>query len=230
MIATLKRLFGLETRGVAWVHPPADPTDSDAWERYWEAQLAHGFGPPLFDMMCDDRDLIEVMRDEEMRSILCAGNGVSMEPRALAAAGFEVVALDLSARALEVAKEFPSSDKLLQVFHDLRPVTAPTPVEFVVGDVLDPSICSGPYDVIIERRTAQTYPDDKRGMFLEALAARLSEKGILISHCHDGGWRPPAKPSHWTESWFRENGWTVWKGSSTGKLAGRVAWLVTSTG
>lgn len=47
-------------------------------------------------MFCDDSLLIEVMRNHGMKSILCAGNGISQEPKALAAAGMEAVALDIS--------------------------------------------------------------------------------------------------------------------------------------
>jgi len=48
--------------------------------------------------------LIKVMNDEGIKRILCAGNGISQEPKALAAAGMDVVALDISPQATEIAK------------------------------------------------------------------------------------------------------------------------------
>jgi hypothetical protein len=101
-------------------------------------------------------------------------------------------------------------------------------VKFVVGDILDRSVCPGPFDAIIERRTLQLFPEEERGLALDALASRLQAGGLLLSHCHDGGWKPPNKPVHKVEQGFRDRGWSVsWKPPDH---AGRVAWLVMSTG
>jgi 2-polyprenyl-3-methyl-5-hydroxy-6-metoxy-1,4-benzoquinol methylase len=67
-------------------------------------------------MFCDERALIAAMSENGMKSILCAGNGISMEPRALATAGFDVVALDISPRALDIARSFPPSSQPLSRF------------------------------------------------------------------------------------------------------------------
>ena len=45
------------------------------------------------------------MRKLDLRTILCAGNGLSMEPHALAAAGFDVTAVGLSEWATEFMKK-----------------------------------------------------------------------------------------------------------------------------
>jgi hypothetical protein len=42
-----------------------------------------------------------------LRTVLCAGNGISPEPRALAAAGFDVTALDFSPAATRLASIRP---------------------------------------------------------------------------------------------------------------------------
>jgi hypothetical protein len=89
-----------------WLNPPSDPLDVAAWDRYWNEQVSHGLGPPLSDMFCDDRRLLEVMDSRGMRSVICAGSGISQEPAALSAAGLEVVAMDFSAQAIEIAKSF----------------------------------------------------------------------------------------------------------------------------
>jgi hypothetical protein len=84
----------LDHDDLSWFDPPSDPNDVEGWNQCWGDQLGHGIVPPLFDMFSDDRRLIEVMVEEGLSTILCARNGISMEPRALAAAGFKVVALD----------------------------------------------------------------------------------------------------------------------------------------
>src|SRR5262249_19762678 len=141
-----------------------------------------------------------------------------------------VMALDISPQAVEIAKNYPfSSDAISQYFEPelLRPGGK---VEFVIGDILDTKICAGPFDVIIERLTAQNYLSQDIGIIMDCLAQRLSENGIFFSHSHDGAWRPPAEPRHHTEAWFRNAGWTIWNGHSGRKPPGRVAWLFTSTG
>lgn len=215
---------------LSWLEPPANPLDVAAWDRFWLEHIRHGIGPPFLEMFCDDTMLIRVMKDEGMRSILCAGNGISQEPKALAAAGMDVVAMDISPQAVEIAEiyEFPS-DAISHYYEPgLRKLGGS--VEFVTGDILDSTICTGPFDVIIERLTAQNYYAHNIGTVLNRLSQRLSENGIFFSHCHDGVWKPPAKRRHYTESWFHEAGWTIWNGCSSRKPPGRVAWLFTSTG
>jgi hypothetical protein len=227
-----------------WLDPPANPEDVAGWDQYWTEQVAHGLGPPIFDMLYDDGMLVRTMNDEGMTRILCAGNGISQEPKALAAAGFEVVALDLSPRAIEIARSGELTAKYLQHFFDSAMLRPGGRVDFVVGDIRDSTVCPGPFDVIIERCTAQLYCCNRRvGAILNKLEGRLASNGILLSHCHDGAWKPPAEPRHFTESWFEQNGWRIWKAEKQfdfqqriwtfppqKKPSGRVAWLSSSTG
>jgi hypothetical protein len=53
-------------------------------------------------MFCEDWELVGAMRANGMKTVLCVGNGISQEPRALAWAGFDVTALDLSPLATSV--------------------------------------------------------------------------------------------------------------------------------
>ena len=141
-----------------WTCPPANPQDADAWDRYWSEHIAHGIGPPLFDMCFDDHELVTTMNDEGMRRILCAGNGISQEPWALAAAGFEVVALDLSPRATEIARSAKLAPEGLQHFLvNPEMLRLGGHVDFVVGDIRDSTVCPGPFDVIIERITLRSF-------------------------------------------------------------------------
>jgi hypothetical protein len=115
MLSKLKQLFKRDARNfklgpmldddidLGWLDPPEDPSDRGGWDLHWSEQVRHGLGPALYDMFCDDRALVSVMGSENMNTILCAGNGISQEPRALAEAGFSVVALDFSPAAVEIA-------------------------------------------------------------------------------------------------------------------------------
>lgn len=212
-----------------WMSLPEDLLDPNAWDRYWNDQISHGLGPPIFDMFCNERPLIKAMSEHTMKRVLCAGNGISLEPRILAAAGFDVEALDFSPRALEIARAFLPNDTILRGYFDMSMLRRGGHVEYVVGDILDPAKSPGPFDVVIERRTAQNYPAPEQDRILAALTARLSPEGIFFTHCHDGSWRPPAKPRHPTGDWCRAEGWPIWNGKEP-KPDGRVAWLYTSTG
>lgn len=216
---------------LSWVHPPAGSADVAAWDRYWIEQVRHGLGPPIFDMFCNDRDLVIAMKIEGMKTILCAGNGISQEPQALAQAGFQVIALDISPRAKELSQGFEFTEDRFGFYCDPSMQRPGGSIDFVVGDILDPTVCPGPFDVVIERRTAQNFLRvDNMGAVLTALAARMGPSGIFLSHCHDGGWKPPAVPRHVTATWFHQNQWVIWNGSPGLKPPGRVAWLITSTG
>lgn len=219
-----------EAEAFAWLHPPSTTSDPAAWDQFWTDQVSHGLAPPLFDMFCDDSELVELMARHDMTRVLCAGSGMSQEPRILAEAGLRVVAVDISPVALRLAQTWepwPGEGD-----HVLNPsLRRPGgTLEYVVGSILDPSICTGPYDLIIERRTLQLFAPEGRQAALEALASRLDEGGIFLSHCHDGAWRPPAVPFHATEALFRNSGWTILTGRSAVKPTGRSAWLFRSTG
>jgi len=203
--------------------PPRDVSDVSAWDRYWDAHVREGFGPGFFDAPIRP-DLVTIVKAAGLRRVLCAGNGLSLEPWYFAVEGCQVTALDLSPRAAEILQivELPPEWRL-------QADQSGGHIDYVVGDLRDPAVCPGPFDVIIERRTAQLYEEHELDEVLAALAARLDEHGIFVSHCHDGGWRPPASPRHHTRAWFVRNRWTLWDGAGA-KPPGRVAWLQTSTG
>jgi len=227
MRAFLQRLFGRSREDLSWMLPPRTLVDPAPWDRYWHDQLTHGMAG-FVHMFCDDGDLVDVMRANGLRTVLCVGNGISLEPRALAWAGFEVTALDLSPLALETAKGAAPPDEFLAGLVGRRSPALNGHVEFVVGDLCNVACCPGPYDVVIDRKTLQLYTDEERPTAMKAVANRLASPGIFFSHCHDGGWKPPAEPRHATQSWFVEEGWMF--GGDDTPLAGRVAWLLTTTG
>jgi 2-polyprenyl-3-methyl-5-hydroxy-6-metoxy-1,4-benzoquinol methylase len=212
---------------LSWLHPPKNLRDASAWDQYHYQHLSHGLGPPITDMLCDDRELVTAMNALQFRTVLCAGSGLSLEPLALAAAGFRVTALDLSARALHVIGHAPPSSNYTDTFLDPQQLRPGGSVEWVAGDIMDVACCPGPFDVIIERRTAQNYPE--LAEILTPLIGRLSSEGVFVTHCHDGAWRPPARPRHRVGDWLKKQDWRFWDGTRT-KPPGRVAWLLSTTG
>ena len=212
------------------VYPPRDVHDSVAWDRYWQYEDDEGLTPALYDMFCRDGPLIQCLNGRGAKTVLCAGNGMSHEPRALAAAGFEVTAMDLSPVALQLADKWELSPEDLDFFYPRAFRANGGTTKFVVGDILDRLVCPGPFDAIIERCMLQLFPEAERGGALDALASRLQPDGLFLSHCHDGRCRPPRKPIHYVERFFRERGWVISQSRHSGDPQGRIAWLFTSTG
>jgi hypothetical protein len=64
-------------------------------------------------MFVEDGALVDAMRANGLRTVLCVGNGISQEPKALARAGFAVTALDLSPLATDVAERAAPPDEFL---------------------------------------------------------------------------------------------------------------------
>ena len=232
---------------------PMETKDTGFWDEWWRDRLAAGtsdmfpgcrqaplvrVGSPvrnLNDLGQDNDDLLAaVMAEYGLRTVLCAGNGISQEPRSLAAAGFDVTALDISPVAVAFAEACPNDSRARSLCSPQihRPGGR---VEFVVGDLLDTTVRPGPFDVIIERRAVQWFGEHERAAALSALSGRLSEVGIFLSLCLDDafpldlGWsQHESGRFHASESWFRGHGWTIWDGVQSSTLAGRVAWLVRS--
>ena len=179
-----------------WLWSPTDIHSPAAWDHHWEAQVSHGLGPGIFDLFCDEQLLISEMRRRGFSTVLCVGNGISQEPRALAEAGLQATAMDLSPMATAIAQNFPLRPEQLARYFSSELTQPGGSVEFVVGDLRDTSVCPGPFDVVIERCTLQLFPPTERGSALDALADRLRPDGIFVSHCHNGGWRPDEPRVH----------------------------------
>ena len=215
-----------------------------------------GFG----DMMASSPELVELLKRRGVRSVLCVGNGMSCEALSLALFGFDVTALDLSSiPASTFGGAFRDADHPLPracalVVRDDGLVTfgtaaidpeacprihcadgqAPTgggTLRFVTGDVLDASTCPGPFDVVIERRTLQLLGPDDQQQGLAMMEARLASRGMVVSHQHNGGWRPDEPRTHFAAAWADGRGYLRWRGnSSDGDQAPRLAHLYYTTG
>jgi hypothetical protein len=224
------RASAVDDDEMAWFFPPSDVHSAGPWDQYWRGQIEHGIGPPLHDMFCDDDALLDTIAERGLRTVLCVGNGISQEPHALAAAGLHITALDISPFATRLASELTLGESDVGRFFKGQRTRPGGSVRFEVGDLLDAAVCPGPFDVVIERRTLQLFPEIERARALMAVAARLSERGVLVTHCHDGGWKPPASPLHVVEPLLKPHGFQVLRHGSSMPDDGRVALVVMSTG
>jgi hypothetical protein len=214
------------------------------------------------DMMSSDPELPSLLTRRAARTILCAGNGLSGEALSLTLYGFNVTALDISTVPSEVIAsalrrpEHPVHGIPGFSIDDTNVVSfgAPGPIEpercppmhrsphhlpkgggtlsFVTGDLVNPRVCAGPFDVVIERRTVQLFPPEERLPAVQRLVARLADRGLFVSHQHAGGWRPDEPPTHYAEEWLRSQGFVVRSGldRELADAAPRLASLIFSTG
>src|SRR5271169_4629792 len=101
--------------------------DAEFWDKWWRARLSRRTSDVfpmlpaivhryLGDVANRDDLLVTLMAEYGLRTVLCAGNGVSQEPRALAAAGFDVTALDISPVAVRFAEAFHDDPQRLGRF------------------------------------------------------------------------------------------------------------------
>jgi hypothetical protein len=190
----------------AWLEPPYSVVDPKAWDRFWKDQLEHEVGD-VVHWFCDDGELVDYMRAHGMTTVLCVGNGISQEGRALAWAGLDVTVLDLSPFAIETAQRAAPPVKMLAGLVGGRGHVEGGRARYVVGNLCDPSCCPGPYDVVIERKTLQLFPKDQRDSAIQAVASRVATRGIFFSHYHQGCWHPDKPRDHILEPWFRQNAW-----------------------
>jgi hypothetical protein len=208
--------------------PPNDVHSPEAWDAYWKAQLDHGIGLLMCELFCDDNFLLDAMQARSLTTVFCVGSGMSREPHALAAAGLDVTALDLSPFAMESVSRIKRRGS--GRFFDERRLRDGGRVGFVAGDLMDPATCPGPYDVIVERKTLQLVAEEDRPRAVTAVVNRLSPHGILLTHCHDGRWKPPAMPRHVVEPLLAPAGVTKVPWGSVPPPDGRIALVFTSTG
>lgn len=219
--------------------PPADPRSRSGWDEHWNDYLTYGAGIlSLLDRLAADESLPPLLAARGARTVLCAGNGLSIEATSLALLGFDVTALDLSdvpREQLERARR--SADHPLHrvpglVFREdgsasvagagpidggfcptmhrsaAHPNRAGGVLRFVTGDLCDAAVCPGPFDVVVERRTAQLFPEPLRSLVLERLTSRLATPGVFVSQEHHPG-EPRRGGDHFASAWLRDRGFAV---------------------
>lgn len=109
------------SRAPEYVRPPRRWSDVEGWNRYWSAELAEPWSLGVFDYLgirgfLTHHPLVKERRGQNAR-FLCAGNGVSLEPYALAHTGLQVTVLDVSSVACDfVAQNIPSPALMAEFF------------------------------------------------------------------------------------------------------------------
>ncbi len=223
----MARAAGLRTG----YYPPDDPTDVAGWDRFWSYRLVDQIRPlgliSLFEIAAP---LVPVLRRRGLRSVLCLGNGIALEPRAFAHAGFAATALDLSPTATAFARGYADFATHLQHYFEVDQAGPGGSVAYVAGDLLDAACLPGPFDLVSMRCVAECFPEERRPEVLRAAAARLAPHGILVLDEPNAG---PA-PAEWLDG----AGFQVWCGIEqmvgqrfleTGE-GRRVAWVVQGLG
>src|SRR5262245_16606264 len=215
----------------SWLHTPANPLEVSGWDRYWMEREKRNWQDPGLSFIMIPPIAVFAQRNG-LRTVLCVGNGILMEPLVLAAAGLHVRAMDVSqvatTWAVRLSREQPTAEELVpkEVF---RPGGQ---VEFVTGDLFGPAAVPGPFDVVIESRTLQLLDVEDRERGLDRLLERLAANGLFVSAAHDGSWRPPAPyPTQPLKESLRARGLRI-EGVPRNELPlpGRQAWLQMTTG
>ena len=84
-------------------------------------------------------------------------------------------------------------------------------LRFLSGDLFDPDLWKGPYDVVIERRTVQLHQGQEQDLILDRLSERLRPNCIFVSDFHMGWWGPGDPEGHMLESWLRGRGFLIFR-------------------
>jgi hypothetical protein len=252
----------LEAMKAGRLTPPRDVHDARAWDTFWRNHLEVGPMEQGFsDMMSSDERLVGLLTRRGARTILCAGNGLSSEALSLAVHGFQVTALDLSPVACAgIAKSLHHPEHPIRqipgfrvtddgvVFEGSGPIpsqlcpkihqsddSAPRrggSLRLVAGDLTVSEVHPGPFDVVIERRTVQLFPDGEQEAALDRLAGRLGARGTLVTHLHDGRGGPGRHRPHHAGEWSRSRGFVVADevDEMTQRVAPRLVGLRLTTG
>ena len=121
----------------------------------------------------DVNPLLRVYLEDETQShkgrALVIGCGLGDDAHALCEAGYEVLAIDISETALEIAKE---RSKGLNITYEKQ-------------DIFDmPAKYNSYFDFVFEALTIQSLPEKFRERMIEAVAKTLAPKGRLLVVAH----------------------------------------------
>ena len=97
---------------------------------------------------------------------------------------------------------------------------------------MNADLCRGPFDVVVERRTVQLFPEPDGIDALQQLVTRLGRRGVFVSQQHFGWWKPGQPINHYGEEWLKAEGFVIMRKASETDLidAERLARLKLSTG
>ena len=146
------------------------------WNQVWESSY-----PPIDREFGLDHAqlLLECMQIRQAQTILCVGNGTSLEAQAFVYAGYKVDVLDISATANRVLHEETPDREMLFRFLGRQHGKPGGRLVTHTGDFRGASPCPGPYDMIITRRMLSYLPQQELLSALKALQMRLGPAGLF---------------------------------------------------
>jgi 2-polyprenyl-3-methyl-5-hydroxy-6-metoxy-1,4-benzoquinol methylase len=204
-----KRIAEVEAR--LGMRPPTDPANIAGWDRYWQYQINTREKPlGLTHYFEVTKPLMPMIQGLGYATVLSVGCGISLEVRGFAAGGLHAVGLDFSRVAIEYAAKCTLFETYQDQYLEPHEHQPHGHVEFLVGNFLDPTICLGPFDVIVSRGTIQYFHRlNMLDTALQSLVSRLSATGMLVIGTH--GDIPAMEPitkwltTHQFTVYFREN-------------------------
>lgn len=182
-----------------------NPSDADGWDLFWKYIISNNqfyYNDFFCSMFSDYNSLASLFKKHGYKTILCAGNGISLEPYFFANEEFSVTALDISSEANKFLANFPLNPSDLRGFYQenypgnkepagnfyQEEISKIKSVKLVTGDIFNSDCCPGPFDVIITRKTLQCFwgkSGEKTFEGMQELLARLSPHGLLYVHTHN---------------------------------------------
>lgn len=173
--------------------PPADWRDVAGWDEYWRRIIA-GLRRETYNADLRPTSFffhigrIDGHRRRRRLRVLFVGNGITLTGRALAHAGFQVVALDISAVATRFLQAYEPSESEMRLFFQTNEAGdvgdffehyrgEGGTIDHVCGDLFDPSAARGPFDIIISDRSLQGFSAADLRSAVAAIDRRLSPNG-----------------------------------------------------
>ena len=162
---------------------PLDWNETDDWEAYWRYRVLRAELGEWSDVSpIGDRQVAMFFTGNPGKALL-VGNGISILPYMLAHMGWDVDVLDVSPTAIEYLRRTePSPEQSENFFFDgsfEERRRSPGDVTFIVGDLRDPDLCQGPYDLVVNHRALQGFRDDDLEAMFDALDRRVARNGVL---------------------------------------------------
>ncbi len=170
---------------------PLDVESHHEWDLYWRGRPLPS---PSWEVWRERfAPWIELFRERGLNSLLFVGNGLSPEPQLFSYAGFQSVSLELSGVANQSAAQwsFPNHGEEVCPSCETQSSCWLASIEsgskkakFVTGSMFDAHACSGPFDVLVIRRTLHLFQGRRLHEALRRLRERLRPGGVLIVEIH----------------------------------------------
>jgi 2-polyprenyl-3-methyl-5-hydroxy-6-metoxy-1,4-benzoquinol methylase len=157
--------------------PQAD-SDGDYWEQIYREQAMEAMPWYSADLDPDFERGLNAMRIETGQ-LLDIGTGPATQAMALARMGFTVTATDISATAVEFAREKAKQQGL--------------DIDFQHDDILHTKL-EKQFDVILDRGIFQNILPERRAEYIDTLHRLLKPSGVLFLKCFSNKEKSGTKP------------------------------------